>query len=318
MSMAASKENQTIMAQQGVIISGLIKGIDKAAARAALTDILHGAKAISSKREFMTVAPRYTHCELTTHLRTYQARAKASAAAKKTAALFARQETKLLSKIRSGAYTGTGSAQSPEAGSMDDASDLHGGKIYCKELLRRFYEYWDNTFDTVEKAENTARQRDFCTRTRLDLRIPNDAPVQDSFDEVGKIAALYHEHNIPFTYDDEWDLLCLRMKCRRIRDTISLTPYIVDGIAARTMTCALFKRWVTTTFHIDPKLPMSDPRNLGQGDPPTRAPRHDQRGGPEAPNWYRKAEGEAQHSEGAWHHHQHLRALRLHCRLLRP
>jgi hypothetical protein len=42
MSMAASKENQTIMAQQGVIISSLVKGMDKAAARAALTDILHG------------------------------------------------------------------------------------------------------------------------------------------------------------------------------------------------------------------------------------------------------------------------------------
>jgi hypothetical protein len=56
----------------------------------------------------------------------------------------------------------------------------------------------------VEKAENTARQRDFCTRTRLDLRIPNGASVQDSFDEVGKIAALYHAHNIPFPYDDEW------------------------------------------------------------------------------------------------------------------
>jgi hypothetical protein len=26
------------------------------------------------------------------------------------------------------------------------------------------------------------------------------------------------------------------MKCRRIRDTSPLTPYIVDGIAARTMT----------------------------------------------------------------------------------
>jgi hypothetical protein len=66
--MATSKENQTIMAQQGVIISSLIKGMDKAAARAALTDVLHGAKAISSKREFMAVAPRYTFCELTTHL----------------------------------------------------------------------------------------------------------------------------------------------------------------------------------------------------------------------------------------------------------
>jgi hypothetical protein len=102
----------------------------------------------------------------------------------------------------------------------------------------------------------------------LDLRIPNDASVQDSFDEVGKIAALYHEHNIPFSYDDECDFLCLRMKCRRIRDTIPLTPYIADGTAARTMTCALFKRWVTTTFHIDPELPMGDPRNLGQGDAP--------------------------------------------------
>ena len=36
---------------------------------------------------------------------------------------------------------------------MDDASDLQGGKNYCKELLRRFYTYWDNTFDTVEKDE---------------------------------------------------------------------------------------------------------------------------------------------------------------------
>jgi hypothetical protein len=114
----------------------------------------------------------------------------------------------------------------------------------------------------------TACQRGFCTRTRLDLRIPNGASVQDRFDEVGKIAALYHEHNLPFTYDDEWDLLCLRMECRRIRDTIPLTSYIVDGIAARTMTCALFKRWVTAAFHIDPELPMSDPRNLGQGAPP--------------------------------------------------
>jgi hypothetical protein len=112
MSMAASNENQTIMAQQGDIISSVIKGMDRAATRAALTDILHGAKAISSKRAFMTTAPRYTCCELTTHLRTTQARTKASAAAKKTAALFARQETKLLSEIRSGAYTGTGSAQS--------------------------------------------------------------------------------------------------------------------------------------------------------------------------------------------------------------
>jgi hypothetical protein len=34
------------------------------------------------------------------------------------------------------------------------------------------------------------------------------------------------------------------------------------------MTCALFKRWVTTTFHIDPELPMSDPRNLDHGDAP--------------------------------------------------
>jgi hypothetical protein len=139
---------------------------------------------------------------------------------------------------------------------MDGASDLQGGENYCMELLRRFYKYWDNTFDTVENAENTACQRDFCTRTRLDLRIPNGASVQDYFDEVGKIAALYHEQNLPFTYDDEWDLLCLRMKCRRIRDTIPLTPYIVDGIAARTITCALFKRWVTTAFRIDPELPM--------------------------------------------------------------
>jgi hypothetical protein len=60
MSMAASKENQTIMAQQGVIISSLVKGMDKAnSARAPLPDILHGLKAIASKREFMTVAPRY-------------------------------------------------------------------------------------------------------------------------------------------------------------------------------------------------------------------------------------------------------------------
>jgi hypothetical protein len=34
------------------------------------------------------------------------------------------------------------------------------------------------------------------------------------------------------------------------------------------MTCALFKRWVTAMFHIDSELHMSDPRNLGQGDPP--------------------------------------------------
>jgi hypothetical protein len=61
MSMAACKENQTTMAQQGEIISSLIKGMDKAAARATLTDILTGAKAISSKREFMTAAPRYLH-----------------------------------------------------------------------------------------------------------------------------------------------------------------------------------------------------------------------------------------------------------------
>jgi hypothetical protein len=263
-----SKENQTIMAQQGALLSTLVKGMDKAAARASLPDILHGPKAISSKREFMTAAPRYTFCELTTHLRTTQARAKAPAAAKKTASFFARQETKLLSEIRSGAYTGPGSAQSLGTDVKGDASDLQGGENYCQELLRRFYEYWDNTFDTVEKTENTARQRDFCTRTRLDLRMANDASVQDCFDEVGSIAALYHEHNIPFTYDDEWDLFCLRMKCRRIRETIPLTPYIVTGIAARTMTCALFKRWVTTTFHIDPDLPMSDPRNVGQGDAP--------------------------------------------------
>jgi hypothetical protein len=96
----------------------------------------------------------------------------------------------------------------------------------------------------------------------------NDSSIQDCFDEVGKIAALHHEHDLPFTYDDEWDLLCLRMKCRRVRDTIPLTPYLVDGIAARTMTCALFTRWVTATFLIEPELPMSDPRNLGQGDPP--------------------------------------------------
>jgi hypothetical protein len=87
------------------------------------------------------------------------------------------------------------------------------------------------------------------------------------------------------------------MKCRRIRDTIPLTPYVVDGIAARTMTCALFKRWVTATFHIDPELPMSDPRNLGQGDPPPRAPRHDRRGGPEAPQWHRGAGGEPRKSK---------------------
>jgi hypothetical protein len=119
MSMAASqdfqtisKENQALTAQQGEIFAGLIKGMDKASTRAALPKILYGAKAISSKRAFMTTASRYTYRELTTHLRTKQARARASAAAKKTAALFARQETKLLSEIRSGAYTGTGSAQS--------------------------------------------------------------------------------------------------------------------------------------------------------------------------------------------------------------
>ena len=119
MSMAASqenqtisKENQTLMAQQGELFSGLIKGMDKASTRAALPKILYGAKAISSRRAFMTTASRYTYRELTTHLRTTQARARASAAAKKTAALFTRQETKLLSEIRSGAYTGPGSAQS--------------------------------------------------------------------------------------------------------------------------------------------------------------------------------------------------------------
>jgi hypothetical protein len=169
MSMAASKENQAIMAQQGEIISSLIKGMDKAAVRAALTDILPGAnKAISSKRDFMTVAPRYTFCELTTHLRTIALKPalRHQPRPKQTAALFARQETKLLSEIRSGAYTGPGSAQSLGAGGMDGASDLQGGENYCKELLRRFYKYRDNTFDTVEKAE------DFCTRTRLWLDRP--------------------------------------------------------------------------------------------------------------------------------------------------
>jgi hypothetical protein len=95
----------------------------------------------------------YTFCELTTHLRTTQARVKApSAAVKQTAALFARQETKQISEIRSGAYTGPGSAQSLGAGGMDDASDLQGGEKHCKELLRRFYKHWNNTFDTVKKA----------------------------------------------------------------------------------------------------------------------------------------------------------------------
>ena len=285
MSMMTSKENQTIKAQQAILISSIAKGMNKAnSARAPLPDILHGLKAIASKRGFMTAAPRYTYRERAGHLRTTQVRDKAPAAAKKTAELFARQETKLLSEIRSGAYTGPGSAQSIRAGDLNGAADLQGGENYCKELLHRFYNYWDDTFDTVERTENTPRQRDFCIRARLNLRMANDSSIQDCFDEVGKIAALHHEHNLPFTYDDEWDLLCLRMKCRRVRDTIPLTPYIVDGIAARTMTCALFKRWVTATFLIDPGLPMSDPCNLGQGDPPPRAPRHDRRRGPEAPH----------------------------------
>jgi hypothetical protein len=96
----------------------------------------------------------------------------------------------------------------------------------------------------------------------------NDSSIQDCFDEVGKIAALYHTHNIPFTYADEWDLILLRLKCRRVREIIPLTPEIMDGIAAKTITWALFKRWVTTTFLIDPELPMSDARNVGSGDPP--------------------------------------------------
>jgi hypothetical protein len=109
MSMAASKGNQTTMAQQGVIISSAVRGMDKAkanSARAPLPVIFHGPKAIASKREFMAVvAPRHTCCELTGHLRTTQVRHKAPAAAKKTAEMFARQEAKPLSEIRSGAYT---------------------------------------------------------------------------------------------------------------------------------------------------------------------------------------------------------------------
>jgi len=96
----------------------------------------------------------------------------------------------------------------------------------------------------------------------------NGSSIQDCYDEVGKVAELYHTHNIPFTYADEWDLILLRLKCRRVRDIIPLTPEIVAGIAAKTMTWALFKRWVTTTFLIDPELPMSDARNVGSGDPP--------------------------------------------------
>ena len=42
----------------------------------------------------------------------------------------------------------------------------------------------------------------------------------------------------------------------------------MDGIADQTMTWALFKRWVTTTFLVDPELPMNDARNVGSGDPP--------------------------------------------------
>jgi hypothetical protein len=256
MSMVASKENQTLMAQQGVIISSLVKGRDKAnTARASLPDILHGPKAIASKREFMTVAPRYTHCELTGHLRTTQVRNKAPAAAKKIAELFARQEAKLLSEIRSGAYTGPGSTQSTNAGGLDNAADLQGGENYCKELLCRFYDNSDNTFDTVERTENTARQRDFCTRARLDLLMANDSAVQDCYDEVDKIAALYHTHNIPFTYADEWDLILLRSR--------NYPPHPLHHGRHRRPDDD-----VISTFSIDPELPMSDARNLGSGDPP--------------------------------------------------
>ena len=97
------------------------------------------------------VAPRHTCCELTGHLRTTQVRHKAPAAAKKTAEMFARQEAKPLSDIRSGAYTSPGSTQSTNAGDLGDAADLQEGENYCKELLRRFCDYWDNTFDAVER-----------------------------------------------------------------------------------------------------------------------------------------------------------------------
>jgi hypothetical protein len=161
MSIAASKENQTIIAQQEVFISSM----DKAAARASVPDILHGAKAISSKspRAALTVSslptpphhpsPRQSFCSLQEDGRAlHQAGDQAPQ----------RDPLRCL-------YTGPGSAKILGASEMDDAPDLQGGENYCKELLCRLCEYWDNTFHTIEKTENTARQRDFCTRTRLDL-----------------------------------------------------------------------------------------------------------------------------------------------------
>ena len=135
----------------------------------------------------------------------------------------------------------------------------------CREgeiIARNCYAISTSTGTRLRTENTSAPARLLHSHSAIDLRIPNGASVQDSFDEVGKIVALYHEHNIPFSYDDEWDLLLLRMKCRRIRDATPLTPY------------SLHRRWhrrahyVTTTFHMDPELLMNNPRNLGQGDAP--------------------------------------------------
>jgi hypothetical protein len=78
---------------------------------------------------------------------------------------------------------------------MGDVSDLQGGENCCKELLRRFYEYWDDTFDTVEGTENTApRQRDFCTRTRLGQTVGplSTASVQRTTQTSHSVWAIAH------------------------------------------------------------------------------------------------------------------------------
>jgi hypothetical protein len=132
--------------------------------------------------------------------------------------------------------------------------------------MKRFYNKWYSTFGDKLVLENSAILRDRCQRLSLNLRIPNEWSIQQTLDAIEEVADAYHTVFLEFSERDKWDLVQLRMKPRRIRKQLAQHPDIQARLDAGTLTAAEFKAWVLRVYHIDPELPMDDPRNEILGD----------------------------------------------------